>query len=291
MAPAKKRKLAEETYTCGICGVDRIASRFPDVNPTESCTHLINTCTGCLRDYIDARLDDVRLLGGIGCPECPAIMKQSDLEQVARKKAVLRFIELDQRRIADATPGWQWCLNPSCKSGQVHGELAKSDAVPSRQTRKSKKDEPAVQPFICKACKMQYCVPCTAVWHKGQTCEQYQDKVDRRHAQDIAASSELVDRIAKDCPNPTCKVKTEKDGGCPHIWCTRCMRDWCWNCNTLFTQGACECQRQAIRDHAAANRPAPGLVPANQQFGLAATAMNLDIINDIQRRVTAARGL
>jgi len=34
----------------------------------------------------------------------------------------------------------------------------------------------------------------------------------------------------RNCPNPKCKVITEKESGCNYLRCSRCTCNWCWQC-------------------------------------------------------------
>eukprot|EP00808_Paulinella_micropora_P030627 g21991.t1 len=38
----------------------------------------------------------------------------------------------------------------------------------------------------------------------------------------------------KPCPNPKCKVPTEKNGGCQHMTCRQCHHHWCWTCRSYW---------------------------------------------------------
>lgn len=133
-------------------------------------------------------------------------------------------MELERRRIAQVTPGWQWCLNPKCSSGQVHGENAKIQVADTRSTRKQPKTKTKVeslseQPFVCKSCDQSFCISCAAPWHEAETCEQYQKRTEGKRAVEIAATEKTVNKIAKNCPHAGCNTPTQRDGGCPHMYC------------------------------------------------------------------------
>lgn len=91
MAPvAKKRKREVIRYPCHACALERASSAFPDYNPTQTCQHLINICSTCLKDWIEAQLETTVFAGGIACPQCDEVMQESDVEMAARKKAFQR---------------------------------------------------------------------------------------------------------------------------------------------------------------------------------------------------------
>ncbi|RMX87904.1 hypothetical protein D0869_02030 [Hortaea werneckii] len=138
MAPASKRRKTtqDQRFLCYGCDVERVPSQFPDCNPSSDCQHLINTCTACLKKWVEAQVEagsfktdrqDSKVFG-IACPHpgCRGTMKADDVEDAATRKVCGRFEEIARRHIAEHTPGWRWCLAPHCKAGQIHDS---SDAV------------------------------------------------------------------------------------------------------------------------------------------------------------------
>ena len=71
----------------------------------------------------------------------------------------------------------------------------------------------------------KFCPTCGELYHKNGKCKD-EEKVD-----------ELFDQYykkykLKNCPY--CKIITFKNGGCNHIKCLYCGKNWCWLCNELF---------------------------------------------------------
>ena len=100
MAPASKRRKTTQTlprFLCYGCDVARVPSQFPDCNPSADCQHLINTCTACLKKWVEAQVEagsfktdreeDGKVFG-IACPHpgCQGTMKAEDVEQAATRK-------------------------------------------------------------------------------------------------------------------------------------------------------------------------------------------------------------
>ena len=99
MGPASKRRKTNHDrprFLCYGCDVERVPSQFPDCNPTADCQHLINTCTACLRKWIEAQVDagsfmtdgqDSKVFG-IACPHpgCQGTMKAGDVADAATRK-------------------------------------------------------------------------------------------------------------------------------------------------------------------------------------------------------------
>lgn len=94
MAPAtsKRRKTQPARYHCQSCMTDRVASQFPEYNPTEQCSHLINTCTACLKKWVEAQIDAKAFDPRIRCPECEEKMDGGDVRLALSKKAFARYV-------------------------------------------------------------------------------------------------------------------------------------------------------------------------------------------------------
>jgi hypothetical protein len=134
-----------------------------------------------------------------------------------------RFVELERKHIAENTPGWRWCMNPSCRAGQVHAS-PQTQNVSSRTSAGRKKKrlgtshtaQAASDVCECHECHHKVCVPCDRPYHEGETCEAYQARIkDRFGEEDL--SLKALKALSKPCPN--CKKLIEKDGGCSIMWC------------------------------------------------------------------------
>ncbi|KAI6896768.1 hypothetical protein KC318_g11128 [Hortaea werneckii] len=161
MAPASKRRKTtqdQQRFLCYGCDVERVPSQFPDCNPSADCQHLINTCTTCLKKWVEAQVEagsfktdrqDSKVFG-IACPHpgCQGTMTADDVEGAATRKVFGRFDEIARRHVAEHTPGWRWCLAPQCKAGQIHDS---SDAVAVTTTAAAAVDDAAAPEHISKS--------------------------------------------------------------------------------------------------------------------------------------------
>lgn len=59
MAPPfkKARTAATPKYLCLTCDTERTSRQFPDYNPSAECEHLIHTCKGCLKSWVEVQVD------------------------------------------------------------------------------------------------------------------------------------------------------------------------------------------------------------------------------------------
>jgi ariadne-1 len=205
---------------------------------------------------------------GVRCPECEEVMKKGDVEGIATKKILekyvcsmyptqltfqtqgdktesiltilrRRFTALTRHHKASVTPNWRWCLSPRCTSGQIH--ISKpSPPPPTKKSRFGKKwfgyeDEKSAPPIedICKCntCGAEACVPCDRPWHTGENCEEYQKRVKGR-VEEEEASLKLIGKGTKKCPG--CGKAIQKNGGCRSMICSQCRVNFCWDCLEVF---------------------------------------------------------
>ena len=88
------------------------------------------------------------------------------------------------------------------------------------------------------------CNKCGNYWHKDKTCLQ-------------AINEELGEfsnnNETKLCMN--CKTIVTKNEGCPHITCSLCKYQWCWNCGEEYLPGHPEnCRKTLVRIDTTARR-------------------------------------
>jgi len=129
MAEAKRQKIDESPhYLCTSCNESKPESEFPDFNPNSACDHSINTCAACLKLWVTVNIKnnqtvptgDHKELLGIPCPECPLLMLEMDIQIATNLNMLARFLKLQKLHQRNNTPDWRWCLEPKCKSGQIH---------------------------------------------------------------------------------------------------------------------------------------------------------------------------
>jgi len=142
-------------------------------------------------------------------------MRNADVKRHATLAVYERFTELERRGIADKTPGWRWCLNPTCKAGQVHEPAAADPVEPiSTAAESNKSHDPPPDICICTTCGASACACCDRPSHEGETCAAHQTR------QQTEAEQATLATIQRDCkPCPKCGKNIEKNGGCDYIHC------------------------------------------------------------------------
>ncbi|KAI7324136.1 hypothetical protein KC340_g6536 [Hortaea werneckii] len=267
MAPASKRRKTtqDQRFLC------------------YGCDHLINTCTTCLKKWVEAQVEagsfktdreeDGKVFG-IACPHpgCQGTMKAEDVEQAATRKVFGRFEEIARRHIAEHTPGWRWCLAPHCKAGQIHnssdavavttavvGDEAAPEQIP-KPKKGSKSKKKAVDETTTKAVKDLESKPdiidifqCHACGARACVpCDRpYHDgescgQYQRRVKDRLDEEDQTLQTIQKSTRKcPACGVNIQKNGGCPYMICHKCKTSFCWTCmQSIDSAGRCECKER-----------------------------------------------
>jgi len=101
----------------------------------------------------------------------------------------------------ETIPNFRWCLREGCTSGQIHA--------------------PGEQLMLCNACGYEMCYVHERPWHTGLTCQEYDDRNERRLRSEEAAVRAVIRRTTRPCPS--CRVNVEKvEGTCNHMTCEFC---------------------------------------------------------------------
>ena len=77
-----------------------------------------------------------------------------------------------------------------------------------------------------------FCFRCSEKPHAPCGCKESQAFLEKRtekHSPSGKLASKLAESI-KPCPNPNCKIPTEKISGCMYLLCAKCKCNWCWQC-------------------------------------------------------------
>jgi hypothetical protein len=150
-------------------------------------------------------VDERELLGNareVGCTQIigkPTIFALADeLGDTALQEQYTRFEELDQ--------------NPNVRECPVDGCGHRQEGSPR---------SPKMQ---CEKCGLEYCFFHSAAHPPSETCRAYEQRQRRSNAE----HAKFVAGFTMPCP--WCKKPTTKQGGCNHMTCSTCGKDWCWVC-------------------------------------------------------------
>ncbi|EHK43703.1 uncharacterized protein TrAtP1_008103 [Trichoderma atroviride] len=178
---------------CIICGDYKGTMSFPQSPITKECTHFPTACLRCLRKMLRSELER-KQWEDIKCPECGAVLQYQEIQKFADDDTKKKLDTLIIQRATQDDPNFLWCSS-DCGFGQLH---------------EGGSDEPIMR---CNSCSNLTCFQHKKPWHKGLTCEQFdeQEAASARHKKEDAASTETIKQVTKPCPN--CKVHIQKNGG------------------------------------------------------------------------------
>ncbi|KAK5658795.1 hypothetical protein OQA88_1607 [Cercophora sp. LCS_1] len=240
--------LLAPTETCAICLDEKRITDMP-IRITKGCKHKPALCKDCLKQWLQSSMERASW-DRLKCPDCPELLKYSDVKRYAAKDTFDRYDTLATRAAVEMLPNFRWCLSPICESGQID-----VDECPR---------------FKCQACPAKHCIKHNVPWHKGETCDDY-DKRNKQRKKDDKASEQMIRKTSKKCPE--CKKDVHKFTGCNHITCV-CGHEWCYICfapfqrnehGFLFCRHTPECSERDpfidLIDPNHANRPPPAWPP------------------------------
>jgi len=155
----------------------------------------------------------------LSCPECPQLLGNAEVKRFAVAEVYLRYDGLEYRAAQEKVPGWRWCFNLKCGSGQVHVSSAQSTTGKGRKGKSKGKEKKSNEDdiFECYDCGDLACVPCDRPYHDGETCAQYQKRLRFTEKEKEAATAKTIKKVCKPCPG--CAANVEKDGGCDQVIC------------------------------------------------------------------------
>lgn len=85
----------------------------------------------------------------------------------------------------------------------------------------------------CSACELEWCFKCHAPWHESLSCRAFQKGNSQFKKWTQARSSNGIANCQK-CP--TCRVYIQRSTGCPHMNCSRCDTEFCYDCGGRFLE-------------------------------------------------------
>nr|CCD13612.1 unnamed protein product [Trypanosoma congolense IL3000] len=78
----------------------------------------------------------------------------------------------------------------------------------------------------CSKCGLEFCFTCRETPHKPATCEMLKKWYSMIEKDEPSLA--LIKKTTKACPN--CSVRVEKNSGCDHMKCSKCLHNYCWIC-------------------------------------------------------------
>ncbi|CAF1285017.1 unnamed protein product [Adineta steineri] len=193
---------------CKICLEESSIERL------SCCSSFI--CSKCIYLHLSTNIIDGRIR--LICPSCPHIFTREEiLSLLSLNDPNGNISERYKRFYADINRESHIKTCPKCCSIK---EIDKNLFEGVRWKRNIPRK------VLCNECQFEWCFYCHSPWHEKMSCKQYQqgEKMLRSWAQQIDQNQ----HNAQKCPR--CKVYISRNGGCPHMICSKCQCDFCYNC-------------------------------------------------------------
>ena len=196
----------EKNYICKIC-YENICDEEKINNKCEQCGNYF--CNECLYLHIKELIKNGNY--ALFCPECKNIYTKNKIEQIfllSKDKELNNLKKLleknNTKEIILSNPGLMFCPIVNCD-----GFAKKND----------EKDY--------NICNMghKFCNKCGEKWHENGRCKE-EENIDKLF-EEYSKQYNL-----KNCPY--CHIVVIKKGGCNHMNCKYCGKNWCWLCNEIF---------------------------------------------------------
>ena len=202
-------KKVKNYIICRICE-EELSNNVNNINECENCHNYF--CYECLFFYIKELIRNGKY--EFFCPDCKILFTDNKIDKIfsnnnSKYNDEIKNIKklFDKNKLKKEILANKTLLFCPIKDCQGFAER-KSD-----------------QKFNKCNLGHKFCIKCGELWHKNGICpeEENIDKLFQQYYKKLKL---------KKCPN--CGVVTLKKGGCNHITCTYCNKNWCWLCKKLF---------------------------------------------------------
>ncbi|KAJ6256529.1 Cullin-9 [Drechslerella dactyloides] len=215
-----------DTFSCVICLLDVDRLKQPKGKIAPGCNHTESMCcTDCLQMMMDSAVRNA-MWGDIKCPECNALLDSNGVRKFSSEEAYIKWEKFQLNKLLEGDEEFRWCpgQNFTCGHGQLH---------PDRDS------QPRI---ICSECDTHSCFTCRVVWHRGQSCAEYQASLA------ISQSEALILKTTKRCPKRGCGVPIEKREACLEVSHKGgCNTNFCWDCKAIVNHDIPHSERVANR--------------------------------------------
>ncbi|KAK6360827.1 hypothetical protein TWF730_006948 [Orbilia blumenaviensis] len=217
-----------DTFECAIC-LSEVDRRYqPKGKIAPGCKHAESSCClDCIKSMIDSAVRNA-MWGDLKCPEldCQAALDSTAVKRYASETAYAKWEKFQLMKALEGDEEFRWCPgeNFTCGHGQLH---------PERDT------QPRI---ICSECDTHHCYSCRVIWHRGETCAQYQANLA------TSQSEALILKTTKKCPARGCGVPIEKQKACLEVSHRGgCGTNFCWDCKAIVGNDIPHSERVANR--------------------------------------------
>jgi hypothetical protein len=194
------------TRKCTACLTEQPLDQFHD-RFSKVCQHVERTiCNKCIYNKAKSLLETSNKTE-ITCPEphCTAKFNLKQIRQLLSHGSAENLNRQSKNQPLERKTEFILCAHEGCDSGQFH--------IMSQ----------LVSPIVtCVLCKRQTCAIHRVQWHKGMTCNEYDQQ-----------QKELLNTV-KQCPK--CRFNVKRDPVSDRVICSQCKLEFCWECTADYKQ-------------------------------------------------------
>ena len=206
---------AEDPFECPVCMDDL---ETPEDIFALACGHAM--CKGCWREKVAQDVQSAECLIAT-CPigACKEPVSETAFRQFTTATQFAQYLRFLADSFVDDNDSVTWCPNPECDKVVAFSR--------SKRT-------------VECSCGRVFCFKCHNGAHAPAVChhrKQWLDKSKERDEKVAAMKGDAQSVLSKNegsaikmCPNPDCRVPTQKNGGCMYLQCSTCKQPWCWQC-------------------------------------------------------------
>ena len=165
-----------------------------------SCNHYF--CYTCIKSYLEIKISESEVLN-VTCPQCRYEIPEEKIKEYVSLELYSKYLKFIAIRRLERDVMVKWCPKPDC-GGYDRAHSSNYN-------------------LTCNICAYRYCYVCSRLWHKGKC----------KLRNDLGFDLWTLTNNVKVCPN--CKNYVQKNGGCLHMSCPRCLHHWCWICGGDFS--------------------------------------------------------
>lgn len=197
----------------------------------------------CNEDFIDTikcKITERKKWDAFRCPTgtCGKLMNFDYFKTLKMDNESQKLMYFYQKRISEdivsANPSVFPCKVKGCDKFFYLPYSLISRAGLARQseilkTEQAYKEKYPMESHFCACCNIT-CIGCEEGGHEPIRCGDaflWRKNVDKKKDE---LSDLWIMKNTKKCPH--CKTPTAKNGGCDHMSCMTCYKDWCWVCET-----------------------------------------------------------
>ncbi|CAF1987425.1 unnamed protein product [Rotaria magnacalcarata] len=218
----------ERQGTCSICNDINLTL----VNLSKKCTHEAACCIPCHSQTISNGITG-KGIHRFECPmpTCKVEFEPSEYYHLLDTRLTDLVDKLLLNKYLESNEEFRWCKSTKgCGAGQLVENY-----------------RDLLGYYTCHACNQQLCFRHAIEWHKGYTCDEFDQ--ERAQNPDLASDATVL-AFTKQCPNQTCRTPIMKFEGCDVMTCCRygthacgdekgkcdhggqnyCGQRFCWKC-------------------------------------------------------------